>query len=77
MAEIEYKEAEYEAFLESKGAVEERKRCAGLIPRVKELARSSILAETEEVRLKRKWEKADAVIRLYQTEGANARKGNF
>ncbi len=78
MAEIEYEDAEDEAYLGfNEGSVEERKRRARQVPRVKELARGSILAETEQVRLKHKWEKADAVIRLYQTEGANARKGNF
>ncbi len=78
MAEIEYEEAEDEAYLGvNDGAVEERKRRARQVPRVKALARDHILAETEHVRLKHKWEKADAIIRLYQTESANSRKGNL
>ncbi len=78
MAEIEYEEAEDEAYLGfNDGAVEERKRRARQVPRVRELARNYALAEAEQVRLKHKWEKADAIVRLYQTESANTRKGNF
>ena len=78
MAEIEYEEAEDDAYLSfNDGAVEERKRRARQAPRVRELARALALAESEQIRLKHKWEKADAIVRLYQTESANARKGNL
>ena len=78
MAKEAYDEAEDEAYLSfNDGAVEERKRRARQVPRVRELAREYILAETEQIRLKHKWEKADAIVRLYQTESANSRKGNF
>jgi hypothetical protein len=76
MARLNYEEARAEAeegF--NAGSVPSRKNRALLLPKVKELARAKVLAETEERRLKAKLAKADAIIELYRTESANAREG--
>ncbi len=78
MAEIEYADAEDEAYLSlEEGSVETKKRRARQVPRVRQLARDFALAEAEQVRLKHKWEKADAVIRLYRDESFKSRMGNI
>ena len=78
LAEAAHRREEDECYLTlNSGGVEERKRRARTHPRVRELEGDSILAQTEELRLAHKWKKADAIVRLYQTESANSRKGNF
>ena len=76
MARLEYEEARAEAEESfNDGSIPSRENRALLVPRVKELARAQILADTEWRRLKTKMDKADAVIELYRTECANAREG--
>lgn len=76
MARIAYEEARAEAFLSfNDGSIEERKMRSLLLPAVRTLARDLALAETEQIKLKTKLSKADAIIELYRTESANARNG--